>query len=104
MKTVNVADLKNNLSRYLRQVRAGEEILIRDRKMPVAKIVPLPAELGFDAEELRLAAEGRLRLPTKKLPESFWFPRVKGSKKMLKRAIDAVSRDRDERDEGILGR
>jgi len=104
MRTVNVADLKNHLSRYLRAVREGEEILIRDRKTPVAKIVPLPLAEDFDAEEMALAAAGRLRLPTKKLPESFWFPPAKGSKRVLKRAIDAVRRDREERDASILGR
>ena len=41
MRSASIADLKNNLSRYLRHVRRGEEILIRDRNVPIAKIVPL---------------------------------------------------------------
>ncbi len=40
MKTVNIAELKNRLSTYVRFARNGEEIVIRDRNMPVAKIVP----------------------------------------------------------------
>jgi prevent-host-death family protein len=67
MRTVNVADLKNNLSRYLREVRRGEEILVRDRKMPIAKIVPLTEAGEFDQELLRLAVAGVVRLPKKKL-------------------------------------
>ena len=31
MRSVNVATLKNRLSSYLREVRRGEESLIRDR-------------------------------------------------------------------------
>ena len=104
MRSVNVADLKNNLSRYLREVRRGEEVLIRDRNTPIAKIVPLLLAEDFDSEELALAAAGRLRLPSKALKESFWFPAVKGNKRVLKRAVDAVRRDREERDASVLGR
>jgi len=60
MKTVNIAKLKNKLSVYLNHVRRGEQVLIKDRNVPVAKIVPLDSE---DEEVLVLAAEGKLRLP-----------------------------------------
>jgi len=33
MRTVTIAALKNQLSRYLNEVRQGEELLIRDRKV-----------------------------------------------------------------------
>ena len=39
--TVNIAELKDQLSSFLQRVRAGEEIIIRDRNLPIAKIVPL---------------------------------------------------------------
>src|SRR5437764_983725 len=48
MRTVNIADLKNNLSAYLERVRAGEELLVKDRNRPVAKLVPLMS--GDDPE------------------------------------------------------
>ena len=41
MKSVNITELKNRLSAYLNDVKAGEEILVRDRNQPVARIVPL---------------------------------------------------------------
>jgi prevent-host-death family protein len=104
MRTAGIADLKNNLSRYLRQVRRGEEILIRDRKAPVARIVPLSSANDFDAEELALAAAGRLRLPRKALPDSFWTPRSRGRRIPLKKLVDAVVADREERDASVLGR
>jgi prevent-host-death family protein len=40
MRSVNVAELKNRLSKYLTFARSGEEVVIRDRNLPVAKLVP----------------------------------------------------------------
>ena len=94
MHEVNIAELKNRLSHYLDKVRGGEEILVKDRKKPVAKIVPLASGIDLDAEELELIAEGVLRPPQAELPASFWKmprPRVKGNK-----ALEAILADRDE--------
>jgi len=94
MRSVNIAALKNELSRYLNEVRQGEELLIRDRNVPIAKIVPLHQAGEPEAEELALVAAGKLRLPEALLPASFWSmpaPRVS-----LKRAVAAVSAERDE--------
>jgi antitoxin (DNA-binding transcriptional repressor) of toxin-antitoxin stability system len=45
VKTVGIRELKNGLSRYVREVRAGEEILVTDRGAVVAELrPPLPAE------------------------------------------------------------
>jgi antitoxin (DNA-binding transcriptional repressor) of toxin-antitoxin stability system len=43
--------LKNNLSRYLKSVQAGEEVIVLDRETPIARIVPfrqasVPARTG----------------------------------------------------------
>ena len=43
MKTVNVAELKNRLSTYLQLVRDGEEVIVKDRNTPVARILPYGA-------------------------------------------------------------
>ncbi|MBZ5591617.1 MAG: type II toxin-antitoxin system prevent-host-death family antitoxin [Acidobacteriia bacterium] len=41
MKTeVKIAELKSKLSEYLRSVRRGNEVVIKDREMPIARIVP----------------------------------------------------------------
>lgn len=44
MRSVNVAELKNRLSKYLRFAKACEEVVIRDRNLPVAKLVPFSTE------------------------------------------------------------
>jgi prevent-host-death family protein len=106
MRSVNIAELKNRLSAYLQQVRAGQEFLIRDRNLPVAKLVPLTSA-DASSEELGLAASGELVLPQEVLDErAFWSIRAPGSRKtgVGTAAAKAVSKDRDERDAGLLGR
>jgi prevent-host-death family protein len=94
MRSVNVAELKNQLSKYLTFVRGGEEVVIRDRNLPVAKLVPFLAE-GADDQELVLVAAGKLRLPKVLLnvKELLKIPTgsVSGNK-----AIQAVVSDREE--------
>ena len=106
MRNVNIADLKNNLSRYLRQVRRGEEIMIRDRNVPIAKIVPLSLTNELDQDLLALAATGAARLPEKKLDVDAFFAhkKRKGRRVSLKRIVEAVVADREERDASLLGR
>src|SRR5665213_637357 len=106
MASVQIADLKNNLSAYLRKVRMGEELIICDRKSPIAKIVPLNAG-EFDLEEQELIAKG-LMLPAQKpfdadaffaIGRSVRMPRV--SNASIQRAMDFA---REDVDVGILGR
>ncbi len=74
MKTANIAQLKNGLSAYLAEVKRGGQVLVSERNVPFAKIVPLDYIDDYDTHELRLIAEGRLRPPetSEPLPESFW--------------------------------
>ena len=62
MSKVGIADLKANLSRHLRKVRAGHTLTVLDRDTPVAQIVPY----GFQEPlEIRRATRKPkdLRLP-----------------------------------------
>jgi prevent-host-death family protein len=93
MKSVNIAQLKNQLSLYLNEVRAGAEVLVCDRNVPIARIVPIGPDSGGD--ELRaLAARGKIRLAERELDDSFWdlpAPRIPAEE--LRKAIE---RERDE--------
>jgi prevent-host-death family protein len=40
MKTVGLRELKNRLSEYVREVRAGESVLVTDRGEVVAELLP----------------------------------------------------------------
>ena len=41
MKTVKIAELKDQLSRHLRAVEAGDVVTVTNRDRPVARIVPV---------------------------------------------------------------
>ncbi len=71
MKTVNIADLKNNLSAYLEQVKNGEELIVKDRNRPIARLIPLTSGEDLDAEEEALVAAGLMRLPLKEKSDDF---------------------------------
>ncbi|HLY67071.1 MAG TPA: type II toxin-antitoxin system prevent-host-death family antitoxin [Chloroflexota bacterium] len=58
MATVGVRELRQNLSVYLRRVKAGESLEVTEHNQPVARLVPLPKpEMSMRD---RLIAEGRL--------------------------------------------
>ena len=56
MKRIGVRELRQQASKYLRQVEAGESIEVTDRGRPIALLVPVPNTGAID----RLAATGRL--------------------------------------------
>ena len=41
MKRVKIAELRDQLSRYLRDVERGAEIEVTDRDRPIARIIPV---------------------------------------------------------------
>jgi prevent-host-death family protein len=77
MKTVNVSDLKAQLSAHIQFVRDGEEVLVCDRNKPVARIVPCGLEHRSEQEQ-RLVARGILTPPLKKRPASVSWPEPPG--------------------------
>ena len=89
--SVNVTELRSRLRAYLSRVRGGEEILIRDRNLAIAKIVPLAKTGDFDEETLALSAQGVVRLPDMPLDLKLFFaspsPHIASAR--LKAAIEA---------------
>lgn len=99
MQAVNIGELKNNLSHYLRQVRKGNEVIINDRSRIIAPIVPPEPEIDYEAELLELAAQGKVRLAEERVTEEFINemlncelprPKTKGKKavEILRRIMD----------------
>jgi len=71
MRTVNIGQLKNQLSAYLQLVRNGEEVVVRDRNQPVARIVPYQGTLSDEAAQL--VASGAMKVPEQEMDwELFW--------------------------------
>jgi prevent-host-death family protein len=46
MKRIGVAELKDHLSEHLRAVEQGGEVIVLDRKRPIARIVPIVGSSG----------------------------------------------------------
>jgi len=72
MKYARIGQLRDGLSRYIDQVREGNEVLVLDRDRPVARIVaagathPAPggdAERLLDLERRGLLRRGKGRYP-----------------------------------------
>ena len=72
MRTVNIGELKNQLSGYLQYVKNGEEIVIRDRSVPVARILPFRQGSGWE-QEAQLVASGALKMPEEEMDWNGFF-------------------------------
>jgi prevent-host-death family protein len=88
-QTVGVAELRQNLSRYLRRVELGERLLVTDHNRPVAELGP-PPSTGPALD--RLIAEGRASAPVRRrLPGPL---QMGGDPYALSRALDEIRSDR----------
>ncbi|MGH2513201.1 MAG: type II toxin-antitoxin system Phd/YefM family antitoxin [Candidatus Limnocylindrales bacterium] len=88
-RTVGVAELRQNLSQYLRRVALGERLLVTDHNRPVAELGPAPTSgAGLD----RLIAAGRVARPLRtRLPSPL---QMEGDPSALSRALDDIRGDR----------
>jgi prevent-host-death family protein len=93
MRSTNIADLRNRLTHYLREVRAGEEIVVRDRQRPIARIVPFTVD-DQDADDAALVAAGLMRKGSGEIPASFW--KARRARVTRRAAVAAVRADRDD--------
>lgn len=88
-RTVGIAELRQNLSRYLAMVAKGERLTVTDRNRPVAELGPPPTEASaLD----RLIAEGRVSAPRRRsLPAPL---EMGGDPRALSRALDEIRGER----------
>jgi prevent-host-death family protein len=87
--TVGIAELRQNLSRYLRRVERGERLIVTDHNRPVAELGP-PPSTGADLD--RLIAEGRVSRPLRRgLPQPL---KLEGDPYALSRALDEIRGER----------
>jgi prevent-host-death family protein len=87
--TVGIAELRQNLSRYLRRVEHGERLIVTDHNRPVAELGP-PPSTGADLD--RLIAEGRVSRPLRRgLPQPL---KLEGDPYALSRALDEIRGER----------
>ncbi len=88
-QTVGIAELRQNLTRYLRRVARGERLVVTDRNRPVAELGPPPTS---GAALDRLIAEGRVSRPSRRgLPPAL---ELDGDPHALSRALDEIRGER----------
>lgn len=81
MSTVGVKELKNRLTQYLRRTKQGEEVLVTERGKPIAVIQPIQSAapvVSLEARLAKLAAQGRVTLPTRRPLKKVHRVRVSG--------------------------
>lgn len=67
MEKATISKLKDNLSAYLRKVRAGHTVVIFDRDVPIARLERIES-VGSSSDRLTLLrAQGLTRPPTRPL-------------------------------------
>ncbi len=94
MKTATVSKLKASLSKYLRSVKAGEEILVTERGRPIAKLTPAQRSEMVEDDLIEMEKQGLIKLGPGKLPKGFWeLPRPKDPKGLVAKT---VLREREE--------
>jgi prevent-host-death family protein len=69
--SVGIRELRDHLSRYLEQVKAGSTVTVTDHGHVIATIVPM----RYSRHMLELAAQGKVRLPTRPRGRAADFPK-----------------------------
>ncbi|HUI62978.1 MAG TPA: type II toxin-antitoxin system prevent-host-death family antitoxin [Steroidobacteraceae bacterium] len=85
MKRATVSHLKNNLSAYLRRVRAGDPVVIYDRDIPIARLERIESTRRGSDRLTLLSDQGVTRPPSRPLAG----PQLR---KLLANALDSSSR------------
>jgi prevent-host-death family protein len=73
-KSASVVQLKSGLSEYLRLVKAGHEIVITERGVPVARVLPLDDAERRSTRRVRLTRSGTVRAGRGRLPRILQQP------------------------------
>lgn len=93
MDSVSIRDLKNQLSAYLRKVKAGTRIVVTDRGRAVAELSPIrDEEIPTEARLRKMAEAGDIVAPLGNGIAAFKPVPVKG-----KAVSQAILDDREER-------
>jgi prevent-host-death family protein len=96
MKKASVSSLKNNLSAYLRTVRAGHPVVIYDREVPIARLERIESAGGGSDRLASLHAKGVTRLPLRHASAVAIVAGLGSPLARASRLLQAVQQDRSE--------
>ncbi len=63
MEKVSVSQLKDQLSAYLKKVRAGQTLVVTDRSKPIARLEPIGPSAGDSERIAELVRQGLVSMP-----------------------------------------
>ncbi len=96
MEKASVSSLKNNLSAYLRKVRAGHPVVIYDREVPIARLERIESA-GLGSDRLAsLHAKGVTRLPLHHASAIAIVAAIGRPLPEVTRLLEAMQQDRSE--------
>ena len=100
METVGIRELKDHLSKYVRQVEAGDTVIVTDRGRVVAELVP-PGHADRRRPDihpglLEMERKGQIRLATRPNDPSLYqrMPHVDLGGETVKDILDHLREDR----------
>jgi antitoxin (DNA-binding transcriptional repressor) of toxin-antitoxin stability system len=95
MEKATVSKLKDNLSAYLRKVRAGHSVVIYDRDVPIARLERIEST-GSGTDRLALLrAQGLTRPPSRPLSPARLRSSLAKALPRDARLLEALREDRD---------
>jgi prevent-host-death family protein len=96
MEKATISKLKDNLSAYLRKVRAGHPVVIYDRNVPIARLERIESA-GSSSDRLTLLrAQGLTRPPTRPLSPARLRAALANALPRNSRMLEALQAERDE--------
>jgi prevent-host-death family protein len=73
-RSASVVQIKARLSEYLRLVKGGAELIVTERGVPIARIVPLDDAERKSTRRLRLARAGLVKPGRGRVPKLLQVP------------------------------
>jgi prevent-host-death family protein len=96
MEKATISKLKDNLSAYLRKVRAGHPVVIYDRDVPIARLERIESA-GSSSDRLTLLrAQGLTRPPIRPLSPARLRAALANALPGKSRMLEALQAERDE--------
>lgn len=95
-RTASVVELKARLSEYLRLVKAGGELVVTERGVPIARMVPLDEHDRKSTRRLRLSRAGLIKPGRGRLPKLLQEPPA--GEPLGAGVLDALLAERGERE------
>jgi antitoxin (DNA-binding transcriptional repressor) of toxin-antitoxin stability system len=96
VEKASVSKLKNNLSAYLRKVRAGQPVVIYDRDVPIARIERIETKSRVSDGLALLHAQGAVRPPLRPASAAALREMLSDPLRRAVKLAEAVAEDRQD--------